>query len=65
MTKGTYAKGQKVHKGRLHIRCRRCGKPAYHKIDQICASCGYGRSQKIRQYAWMKKKTGKHIYKIK
>ncbi|MEK6840128.1 MAG: 50S ribosomal protein L37e, partial [Nanoarchaeota archaeon] len=57
-SKGTGAKGKKMHKGRLHIRCRRCGSPSYHKIDRICSKCGYGRTKRLRQYRWMKKKRG-------
>ncbi|MBT7937897.1 MAG: 50S ribosomal protein L37e, partial [Euryarchaeota archaeon] len=38
-----------------HIRCRRCGRNAYHKQKSICASCGYGATAKIRKYSWSKK----------
>lgn len=38
----------------VHIRCRRCGRPAYHKINGICAACGYGGSKRIRKYSWQK-----------
>jgi len=55
MTKGTASKGQKRNKGRIHIRCRRCGKTAYHKIQSICSSCGYGKTKKLRRYNWDKK----------
>ena len=41
MVKGTPAMGKKRRKGRLHIKCRRCGKNSYHKIRGICSSCGY------------------------
>tara|TARA_Y100000310_G_scaffold162833_1_gene162776 strand:+ start:7964 stop:8200 length:237 start_codon:yes stop_codon:yes gene_type:complete len=53
--KGTASKGLKRNKGRLHIRCRRCGKTAYHKIKSVCSSCGYGNSAKLRRYNWNKK----------
>lgn len=53
MTKGTHSMGKKSGKD-VHIRCRRCGRASYHKIDGICASCGFGRSAKRRYYAWMK-----------
>ncbi|MBU1203704.1 MAG: 50S ribosomal protein L37e, partial [Nanoarchaeota archaeon] len=39
------------------IRCRRCGKPAYHIRKKTCSSCGFGKSSKLRTYAW--KKPGK------
>ena len=55
MSKGTASKGVKRNKGRLHIRCRRCGKAAYHKIKSVCSSCGYGNSAKIRRHNWSKK----------
>ena len=64
-SKGTAAKGQRLRRGRLHIRCARCGKTAYHKKFKICASCGFGKSKKIRKYAWMKKKRSKWSYRIK
>ncbi len=54
MTKGTPSKGLKG-KGKLHIRCRRCGKPSYHKKRQICSHCGYGKTPKLRRYSWNKK----------
>ena len=47
----------KMGRKMLHIHCRRCGKTAYHKINSICASCGYGKSSKLRSYNW--KKEGK------
>ena len=54
MTKGTPSMGKKSGKS-THIRCRRCGKAAYHKIQGICSSCGYGKSAKLRKYSWNKK----------
>jgi large subunit ribosomal protein L37e len=54
MTKGTHSKG-KAGRKKLHIRCRRCGKPSYHKINKICSHCGYGRTTKLRRYSWQKK----------
>jgi len=38
----------------VHIRCRRCGRASYHKIDGICSSCGYGKTAKLRKYTWQK-----------
>ena len=54
MGTGTAAQGKRSGKS-THIMCRRCGKHAYHKIDKICASCGYGKSSKLRSYKWQKK----------
>ncbi len=45
---------------RTHIRCRRCGTVAYHRGHEKCSACGYGKSAKIRTYAWMKKKRLSH-----
>lgn len=63
-SKGTAAKGKKAKK-RFAIRCRRCGKAAYHIRHKVCASCGYGRSSKIRKYSWQKKKRSKRSYGTK
>jgi large subunit ribosomal protein L37e len=37
-----------------HLRCRRCGRHAYHKTKKRCASCGYGATAKLRSYGWAK-----------
>jgi large subunit ribosomal protein L37e len=50
MVKGTPSMGKK-HKV-THIRCRRCGRPAYNIKTKVCAACGYGASSKIRSYNW-------------
>jgi large subunit ribosomal protein L37e len=51
MTKGTPSMGKRV--GRVkHIRCRRCGRTSYNLQKGYCAACGYGKSSKIRSYAW-------------
>jgi large subunit ribosomal protein L37e len=54
MSKGTPSKGgrNKV----VHARCRRCGKNSYHVRQKTCSACGFGRSSKLRSYAWIKKK---------
>lgn len=57
-SKGTAAKGKNA-KAKLHYRCRRCGQATYHKKKRICSSCGYGRTSKMRKYAWQKKKRSK------
>ncbi|MBR9676754.1 50S ribosomal protein L37e [Candidatus Woesearchaeota archaeon] len=54
MSKGTASKG-KHNKGRIHIRCRRCGNASYHKIKKVCSSCNYGKAAKLRTYSWAKK----------
>lgn len=54
MTKGTASFGRHGKKT-LHHSCRRCGKHAYHKKDRVCASCGYGKSTKLRSYTWATK----------
>ena len=52
MVKGTASMG-KMHK-KTHIRCRRCGRHAYHVQKKKCASCGYGATAKTRTYNWAK-----------
>ena len=54
MSKGTASMGKKSGKS-LHIACRRCGKMTYHNIEKVRSSCGYGKSAKLRSYAWQKK----------
>ena len=39
---------------RTHITCRRCGRHAYHLQKKTCASCGYGKTAKLRSYNWAK-----------
>lgn len=47
----------KMSRKDLHIPCRRCGRPSYHKINSVCSSCGYGKTSRLRTYNW--KKEGK------
>ena len=54
MSKGTPSMGRKSGKKNM-IRCRRCGKSAYHIRKSKCASCGFGASSKMRSYNWNKK----------
>ncbi|MFH1773609.1 MAG: 50S ribosomal protein L37e [Methanobacteriota archaeon] len=54
MSKGTASMGKRNK--RLHIRCRRCGRNSYHVSNHYCASCGFGRTKKLRSYAWRNKK---------
>ncbi len=37
---------------KTHIKCRRCGRNAFHMSHKVCASCGYGKSKKLRSYVW-------------
>lgn len=53
MTKGTASFGKRG-KRQTHIVCRRCGKHSYHVRKKFCASCGFGRSAKLRKYRWAK-----------
>lgn len=55
MVKGTPTMGKRST-GKLHITCRRCGKKSYHMKRGICASCGYGKSARMRKYSWQIKK---------
>jgi len=55
MAGGTSAQGKKG-RAKLHLRCRRCGKPTYHKKKKVCSSCGFGKSKRLRKYKWLKKK---------
>lgn len=54
MTKGKPSFGKKTKRG-THERCRRCGKHAYHISKKFCASCGFGRSKRLRSYNWQTK----------
>ena len=39
----------------VHMRCRRCGRRAYHKQKKVCAACGFGESKRIMSYSWSRK----------
>jgi len=54
MSKGTASHGKKSGKKNM-IYCRRCGKRTFHIRHKKCASCGFGGSAKLRDYAWKKK----------
>ncbi|MGC9346467.1 MAG: 50S ribosomal protein L37e [Candidatus Bathyarchaeales archaeon] len=54
MGKGTPSFGKRARKT-LHIRCRRCGRRAYHVSKKRCAACGYGETTTIRKYSWRTK----------
>ncbi|MFW6064501.1 MAG: 50S ribosomal protein L37e [Candidatus Natronoplasma sp.] len=53
MSKGTPSQGKKSS-GKTHIQCRRCGNKAFNVKDGYCASCGFGRSAKRKDYNWAK-----------
>jgi len=54
MTKGGPSQGKKS-RGKTHIMCRRCGNRSYHASHNECASCGFGKTKKLRKFAWNKK----------
>jgi len=60
--KGTPSKGLRSGK-KNHIRCRRCGKHSFNVSTKVCASCGYGKTAKLRRYSWQKKKNGRKFVK--
>ncbi|KUE74071.1 50S ribosomal protein L37 [Candidatus Methanomethylophilus sp. 1R26] len=53
MGAGTAAQGRH-NKFKTHIPCRRCGKRSYNVRKGYCASCGYGKTARIRSYEWAK-----------
>jgi large subunit ribosomal protein L37e len=55
MTKGTPSFGKKSGK-KSHITCRRCGRHSYSVSKKFCSSCGFGRSKKIKRFAWQWKR---------
>ena len=50
---GTPSQGKKNKT--THVKCRRCGEKSYHLKKERCASCGFGKSEKQRGYAWQSK----------
>ncbi|HDS58943.1 MAG TPA: 50S ribosomal protein L37e [Thermoplasmatales archaeon] len=53
MTKGTPSKSGG---GKTHIVCRRCGNRAFNVHDKVCASCGFGKSKRLREYSWQRQR---------
>ncbi len=47
--KGTTAQGK--HNKITHIRCRRCGRHAFHWQKKECAACGYPHP-KMKKESW-------------
>ena len=54
MGTGTSTFGKKSGK-KTHIMCRRCGSRSYHATKAVCASCGFGRTKRMRKYNWSNK----------
>ncbi len=52
MTKGTPSMGRRQKK--THVKCRRCGKVSFNFHNKTCASCGFGKSKRLRGYGWQK-----------
>ncbi len=52
--KGTPSMGEKSGKKNM-IYCRRCGKRTMNLNKAVCASCGFGKSKRLRSYRWQKK----------
>ncbi|NIO37813.1 50S ribosomal protein L37e [Candidatus Bathyarchaeota archaeon] len=51
MGKGTPSFGKRSRKT-VHIRCRRCGRRAYHVSKRRCAACGYGATATLKRNSW-------------
>mgnify|MGYP003850162449 FL=1 len=58
MVKGTPSMGKRSNKV-THIKCRRCGRVSYNVSKKYCASCGFGRSRRIRRYSWSSRKVNR------
>ncbi|MBL7206789.1 MAG: 50S ribosomal protein L37e [Candidatus Aenigmarchaeota archaeon] len=54
MTKGTPSFGKKNKKS--HVLCRRCGNHSYSFKKKSCSKCGFGKSKKLKTYAWQWKR---------
>jgi large subunit ribosomal protein L37e len=54
VVKGTASFG-KHSKKLVHIKCRRCGRRAYHVRKKRCAACGYGESATLNKSSWRTK----------
>jgi large subunit ribosomal protein L37e len=56
MGKGTPSKGKK-NKTATHTTCRRCGKHSFNRRKGYCASCGFGKTAKLRKPSWRNRTT--------
>ncbi|HLE34981.1 MAG TPA: 50S ribosomal protein L37e [Nitrososphaerales archaeon] len=54
MTKGTSSMGN-FTRGKVHIKCRRCGNNSYHLRRKHCSNCGYP-NPRMRKYAFIRSK---------
>lgn len=54
MVKGTPSMGKRQK--RSHIKCRRCGSVSFSLHAKYCVACGFGKSRRMRAYAWGEKK---------
>ncbi len=50
MPEGKLRKGKRNKK--THGKCRRCGEASFHLKKKVCASCGFGKSTKRRDFNW-------------
>jgi large subunit ribosomal protein L37e len=39
---------------KTHVKCRRCGKVSFNFHNKACASCGFGKSKRLRGYGWQR-----------
>jgi large subunit ribosomal protein L37e len=54
MTKGTPSMGKRSKL--THVTCRRCGHRSLHSAHRVCSACGFGKSKRLRKFAWQRKK---------
>ncbi|MCW7076003.1 MAG: 50S ribosomal protein L37e [Candidatus Syntrophoarchaeum sp.] len=54
MSKGTPSMGKRQKKS--HIRCRRCGNNSFNVHRKVCASCGFGKSRRLKSNQWQVKR---------
>jgi len=53
MSKGTPSMGKRQKK--THVKCRRCGNVSFNTHTKMCASCGFGKTARMRSYKWQEK----------
>lgn len=64
MGKGTPSFGRH-NKASTHKMCRRCGSHSFHKRLRYCASCGFGKTPRLRTYGWNVKIKGAYGQKTR